>query len=223
MFEDRIGAGRALAEQLREYAGRRDVIVLGLPRGGVPVAAEVAEQLGAPLDIWLVRKLGVPGHSEFAMGAIASGGVVEIDESVVRELRIHSPEILDVVRRESAELARRELAYRRGRAPLQLGGKTLIVVDDGMATGSTMRAVVSALRKHSPAHIIAAAPVASRQACAELERHADACVCVACPESFGAVGRFYGNFAAIGDEAVTECLDRFQRVQDADGTQEGSA
>ena len=222
MFEDRIGGGRALAEELREYAGRRDVVVLGLPRGGVPVAAEVAERLRAPLDIWLVRKLGVPGHPEFAMGAISSGGVVEVDEAVVRELHIHIPAVLEVVRRERAELARRELAYRRGRVPPRLAGKTVIVVDDGMATGSTMHAVVSSLRKHSPARIVAAAPVASRQAFSDLERHADACVCASCPEPFDAVGCFYADFAPTTDEQVVECLDRLDRLDRIAPARKGS-
>ena len=211
MFEDRIDAGGVLAERLWEYAGRHDVLVLGLPRGGVPVAAEVAGRLSAPLDICLVRKLGVPGHEEFAMGAIASGGVVEVDEALVRELHIPLPAVLNVVRSERAELERREFVYRGERAPASVAGKTVIVVDDGMATGATMRAVVSSLRSHSPARIVVAVPVASRQACQDLQRHADVCICVACPEPFRAVGLFYADFAPTSDAEVIACLERCRK------------
>ncbi len=217
MFGDRVEAGRALAERLWEYAGRRDLVVLGLPRGGVPVAAEVAQRLNAPLDIWLVRKLGVPGHPEFAMGAIAGAGVVEIDEALVRELQIAPHAVREVVRSERAELERRERAYRRGQPPPYLEGKTVIVVDDGMATGSTMRAVVTSLRNFKPARIVVAVPVASGEACQDLGAHADECVCVACPDPFRAVGSFYGNFGATSDEEVLESLDRFSHRQPVRG------
>jgi len=210
MFGDRVDAGRVLAERLWEYAGLHDVLVLGLPRGGVPVAAEVAERLSAPLGICLVRKLGVPGHAEFAMGAIASGGVVEVDEALVRKLHIALPAVLNVVRTERAELERREFVYRGDRAPERVTGKTVIVVDDGMATGATMRAVVSSLRGQSPARIVVAVPVASRQACEDMQRHADACICLACPEPFRAVGLFYANFAPTSDSEVIGCLSRMQ-------------
>lgn len=219
IFKDRVEGGRALAERLWEYAGRRDLVVLGLPRGGVPVAAEVAQRLNAPLDIWLVRKLGVPSHSEFAMGAIAGGGVVEIDEALVRELHIAPHAVREVVRSERAELERRERAYRRGKPPPYLEGKTVIVVDDGMATGSTMRAVVTSLRNFKPARIVVAVPVASSEACRDLGMHADECVCVACPDPFRAVGLFYENFGATSDEEVLECLDRFSNRKQADGAQ----
>lgn len=217
IFGDRVEAGRALAERLWEYASRHDLVVLGLPRGGVPVAAEVAQRLNAPLDIWLVRKLGVPGHPEFAMGAIAGGGVVEIDEALVRELQIAPHAVREVVRSERAELERRERAYRRGKPPPYLEGKTVIVVDDGMATGSTMRAAVSSLRNFKPARIVVAVPVASSEAYRDLGGHADECVCVACPDPFRAVGLFYKDFSATSDEEVLECLDRFSHRQHENG------
>jgi putative phosphoribosyl transferase len=209
LFKDRDDAGRALAARLAEHAGRSDVLVLGLPRGGVPVAAQVAALLHAPLDVWLVRKLGVPGHEEYAMGAIASGGIVDLDEDVVRQLGLSTADVQRVLVRESAELERRERLYRHGRALPKIRGKLVIVVDDGLATGSTMRAAVSALRKLEPARIIAAAPVASSQACAELARHADECVCVSTPEPFHAVGAWYHDFRPTSDEEVAAYLERF--------------
>lgn len=206
LFVDRADAGRALAAKLRAYAGRKDVLVLGLPRGGVPVAAVVAATLGAPLDVWLVRKLGVPHNEEFAMGALSSDGIVELDRDLIRELAISQSAILETVQRERAELERRERAYRLGRPVPDLHGRTVIVVDDGLATGSTMRAAVRAVRCHLPAQIIVAVPVASRQACAELAGRADVCVCVAQPEPFGAVGRWYQNFDPTSDEEVLASL-----------------
>ncbi len=208
VFEDRRAAGKALAAKLAGYAGRSDVLVLGLPRGGVPVAAQVAAALDAPLDVLLVRKLGVPGHEEFAMGAIASGGIVDLDEDVVHQLGLTGAQIQGVLRRESLELERRERAYRRDRAPPAIHGKTVIVVDDGLATGSTMRAAVSALRKQQPARIVVAVPVASPEACVELARQADECVCVLRPEPFHAVGLWYHDFTATTDEEVVDWLER---------------
>ncbi len=208
-FSDRIDAGRALARQLLPYAGRSDVIVLGLPRGGVPVAAQVAALLRAPLDVWLVRKLGVPGHEEYAMGAVASGGIVEIDDATVREAGLAESDVQRVLRRETRELERRERAFRRGRPPPAIRGKTVILVDDGLATGWTMRAAVSSLRTLAPAAIVSAVPIASSEACAEIARHVDACVCVATPEPFRAVGVWYEDFTATTDEEVVAYLERF--------------
>ncbi len=210
VFEDRIEAGRALAAQLARYAGRGDVIVLGLPRGGVPVAEQVAQILGAPLDVFLVRKLGVPGHEEHAMGALASGGVTEVDGDLVRTLGISAAAVRATVRREQAELERRERVYRAGRAPVDVRGRTVIVVDDGLATGATMHAAVSALRMAQPARIVVAVPVASVDACSELARHADECVCVSTPEPFRAVGPWYREFDATEDSEVLACLERAQ-------------
>lgn len=207
IFDDRADAGRALAEHLRAYAGRRDVVVVGLPRGGVPVAAVVARALGAPLEVWMVRKLGVPGHSEFAMGAIASGGVVEVDKPVVEMLGITSTAVEQVIQSERVELERRERTYRRDRPALDLASKTLIVVDDGIATGWTMRAVIRSLRDQEPAEVVVATPVASRQACMELEQLADDCVCAHCPMDLYAVGFHYWDFAPTTDEEVVRCLD----------------
>lgn len=205
-FADRRAAGRALATQLDEYARRDDVLVLGLPRGGVPVAAEVAAALQAPLDVWIVRKLGIPGHEECAMGALASDGIVDLDRGLVARLGIDDADVQAVIRRERAELERRTRAYRHGRPALRLDGRRVIVVDDGLATGSTMRAAVRSLRCRLPASIIVAVPVASRDACAEFARRADRCVCVLSPEPFGAVGAWYEDFAPTSDEEVLACL-----------------
>jgi putative phosphoribosyl transferase len=205
-FHDRIEAGRALAARLGEYANRTDVLVLGLPRGGVPVAAQVALALRAPLGVWLVRKLGVPRHEEFAMGAIASGGVVDLNNDVIRQLRLTENQVQTVLRSELIELARREHVYRGDRPAPALGGRTILLVDDGLATGSTMRAAVSSVRKHAPAAVIVAVPVASSQARAELEHVADGCVCVLVPEPFGSVGAWYRDFDATTDAEVVARL-----------------
>lgn len=207
MFRDRIEAGQLLAERLSQYAGRDDVLVLGLPRGGVPVAYEVAQALGAPLDVFVVRKLGVPGHEELAMGAIASGGVRVLNEDVVRVLQIDDEVIEYVAEEESAELRRREQLYRRDRPPLEVGGKTVIVVDDGLATGSTMRAAVSALKQGKPAQVIVAVPVAPPSTCAELGKMVDEVVCVQTPELFHAIGLWYENFTQTSDREVRDLLD----------------
>jgi predicted phosphoribosyltransferase len=206
LFPDRAEAGNALAQKLSRYGGRPDVVVLGLPRGGVPVAAEVARSLGAPLDVWLVRKLGVPHEEEFAMGAIASGGIIDLDHALIRQLRIPARAVRHVLERELHELERRETAYRGHRAALDLRDRIVIVVDDGLATGSTMRAAVSAVRHHRPAFVVAAAPVASKEACADLALHADHCVCVVCLDPFRAVGTWYEDFSATTDEEVIACL-----------------
>ena len=206
MFPDRAEAGRLLGLKLSKYAGRDDVIVLGLPRGGVPVAYEVAQALRVPLDVFIVRKLGVPGWQELAMGAIASGGIRVVNEEVVRRLP-HAQQLLDAAAaRETAEMERREREYRDGRPPLQLRGCTVILVDDGLATGSTMRAAVQALRRRDVAKIVVAVPVGSPETCAELDEEADEIVCAVTPESFYAVGQFYEDFLQTSDEEVRELL-----------------
>jgi putative phosphoribosyl transferase len=205
-FRDRGDAGRALVDLLSEYAGREDVLVLGLPRGGVPVAAEVARGLGAPLDVFLVRKLGVPGHDELAMGAIASGGVRVINREVVHAAGVSREQMEQAAAREAVELARRAALYRGDRAPPDFSAKTVILVDDGLATGSTMRAAVEALKEQRAGEIVVAVPVAARQTCEELSRHVDAIVCARTPDPFYAVGLWYDDFAQTSDDEVRELL-----------------
>lgn len=215
-FRDRTEAGQALAAMLGEYAGRDDVLVLALPRGGVPVAYEVAQALAAPLDVFLVRKLGAPGHEELAMGAIASGGVVVMNDEVVKAMRVEADDILDAIAAERRELARREEAYRDGRPPADVRGKTVILIDDGLATGSTMRAAVTALRRQDPARIVVAVPIGAASTCAELARIADDCLCVFTPEPFRAVGLWYEDFSQTQDDEVAELLARARAGPDAD-------
>jgi predicted phosphoribosyltransferase len=205
-FRDRADGGRALGARLDHLGGRPDVIVLGLPRGGVPVAAEVARALGAPLDALLVRKLGVPRHPELAMGAIAAGGVRVLNRSVIDTLAIGPEAVDEVAAREGAELARGEEAYRPGRPPLDVAGRVVVVVDDGLATGSTMRAAVSALRALSPARIVVAVPVGARETCEELAVEADEVVCVRAPASFRAVGEWYDDFSQTTDDDIRALL-----------------
>jgi putative phosphoribosyl transferase len=207
-FADRRKAGRVLSGKLTPYAGRDDVIVLGLPRGGVPVAFEAAQALNSPLDIFLVRKLGAPGHKELAMGAIASGGVVVVNDEVVRALKISPDTVRAEVESEREELMRREAIYRGDRRPLDVRGKIVILIDDGLATGSTMRAAVTALRKKEPARIVVAVPVGAASTCAELQTIADECVCAIAPENFRAVGLWYDDFAQTGDDEVCDLLTR---------------
>jgi putative phosphoribosyl transferase len=207
-FRHRVEAGRLLADKLGAYAGRDDVLILALPRGGVPVGFEVARQLKAPLDVLIVRKLGVPGHEELAMGAITIGGVEYREESVIASLHIPPASIAEVVRRERAELARREHAYRGDRPFPQLAGRTVIVVDDGIATGSTMRAAVRALQTKRPAAIIVASPVASESAILALQSEVDAVVTLLIPEDFFAIGQFYDDFSQTTDEEVKALLAR---------------
>jgi putative phosphoribosyl transferase len=207
-FHDRAEAGRMLADELSRYAGRDDVIVLALPRGGVPVAYEVARALGAPLDVFVVRKLGVPGHEEHAMGAIASGGVLLLDRDVVRALGISEEALRQVVERELRELERREQAYRAGRPPLDVKGKTVILVDDGLATGASMRAAAIAVRRLEPKAVVVAVPVASRQTCDEFRAEVDDVVCGITPEPFRAVGLWYEDFSQTTDDEVRDLLAR---------------
>ena len=205
-YRDRAEAGRDLAELLRDYAGREDVVVLGLPRGGVPVAAEVARALAAPLDVFMVRKLGVPGHEELAMGAIASGGVRVLNADVVEALKIPDSAIDRAAAREARELERRERAFRGERPAPQLRGKAVILVDDGLATGATMRAAVAALREMHPARIVVAVPVGAPQACEEFRGEADEVVCALTPSHFQAVGLWYENFGQTTDAEVQAAL-----------------
>jgi len=207
-FHDRADAGRRLAEHLGEYAGRNDVLVLALPRGGVPVAYEVARALHAPLDVFLVRKLGVPGQEELAMGAIASGGLRVLNESVVHALDIPEDVIDAVAREEMQELRRREEAYRDGRPFPSLRGRTIILIDDGLATGATMRAAVEALRQRQPSRIVVAVPVAAGATCDEFMGIADDVVCAETPDPFHAVGLWYDDFSQTSDEEVHDLLAR---------------
>ena len=189
-----------------KYADRDDVLVLALPRGGVPVGFEVAQALRAPLDVFIVRKLGVPGHDELAMGAIATGGVRVLNDDVVISLELE-PDVIDAVAaREGKELARRERLYRGARPAPDVHGRTVILVDDGLATGSTMRAAVAALRKQTPARIVVAVPVAAPETCEEFKAEVDEVVCAATPRMFNGVGRWYENFSQTTDEEVHELL-----------------
>jgi predicted phosphoribosyltransferase len=205
-YRDRRDAGAELTGRLAAYAGRPDVLVLGLPRGGVPVAFEVARGLRLPLDVYLVRKLGVPGHEELAMGAIASGGVEVVNRDVVERLEIPLHAVATVAARELRELVRRERAYRGDRPPPQIRDKTVILIDDGLATGSTMRAAVQAVRAQWPLIIVVAVPVAAPSTCAEIARDVDEMVCPLTPPDFYAVGMWYDDFAPISDEQVRSLL-----------------
>jgi len=208
LYRDRHDAGRRLAEKLQHYAGRPDLLVLALPRGGVPVGFEVAQALGAPLDIFLVRKLGVPGHEELAMGAIASGGVRVVNEDVVRRLGVPDIWLEEAADREARELARREEAYRDGRPAPDASGKTVVLVDDGLATGSTMRAAVAALRRLGPARVVVAVPLGAAETCAEFRDEADEVICAEEPEPFYAVGSWYDDFTQTTDDEVRDLLVR---------------
>lgn len=213
-FADRREAGIELAARLVAYRGQPDVVVLALPRGGVPVAFEIAEALDVPLDIFLVRKLGMPGHSEFAIGAIASGGVRVLSDDVIRWHGIPPHQIETIARQELGELERRERAYRQGRALTDLRGRTVILVDDGLATGSTMRAAVLAVRRHEPSRVVVAVPVGAPETCAELAALADEVVCARTPKPFSAVGLWYRDFSQTTDEEVQTLLrDHAQHVQ----------
>lgn len=207
-FRDRREAGQMLARRLRAYAGRRDVLVLGIPRGGVPVAYEVATELNVPLDVFVLRKLGVPGHEELAFGAIASGGARVLDREITEVLEISEPEIERITTSEHNELRRRELAYRGGRPPVNIKGLTVIVVDDGIATGSSLRAGIKALRQLKPAKIVIGAPVAPLTTFNRLKLEVEELVCVEVPESFYAIGQFYEDFSQVTDREVVDLLKK---------------
>jgi putative phosphoribosyl transferase len=207
-YADRVEAGRFLAERLEEYRNLPNVIVLALPRGGVPVAAEIAAALHAPLDVFLVRKLGMPGHEEFAIGAIASGGVRVLNDQAASMARVTDRIVDQVTKTELEELKRREKLYRGDAPPPDFTRKICILVDDGLATGSTMRAAVAGLKQHGPERIVVAVPVASVEACQLLAREADDVVCGATPEPFYAVGQWYRTFGQTSDEEVQELLQR---------------
>jgi len=206
IFQDRTDAGRQLAEQLLSYAGRDDVIVLGLPRGGVPVAFEVAQRLGARLDVFVVRKLGMPGHEELAMGAIASGGVRVLNEDVLYVIPDAQAMVEMVTAIEREELERRERNYRNDRTPPDLKGRIVILVDDGLATGATMRAAVAALRQQGAAKIIVAVPVGAPSTCQDLKSAADEVICLRSPIGFIGVGQYYSDFSQTTDEEVRDLL-----------------
>ena len=208
VFRDRREAGRVLAGKLMSYAGRSDVLVLALPRGGVPVAFEVARALHAPLDLFLVRKLGLPGHEELAIGAIASGGVRVLNQDVVQPMHISDDVIDSVTALEQQELERRERIYRGNRPMPDVSGRTIILIDDGLATGSTMRAAIEALRQKGPARIVAAVPVGATETCAEFKDEADEAICAQTPEPFYAVGLWYRDFSQTTDEEVRDLLQQ---------------
>ena len=210
LFRDRSESGRQLAERLDAYGHREDAVVLGLARGGVPVAAEVARTLALPLDVFLVRKLGVPGQEELAMGAIASGGARVMNKQVVDALALDRAVIEATVAREREELERREREYRDGRPATDVSGRLGILVDDGLATGASMRAAIQALKQRRAAGIVVAVPIAPPQTCSELEHEADAVVCVRTPEPFHAVGLWYQDFPQVSDEEVRQLLAQAQ-------------
>jgi predicted phosphoribosyltransferase len=206
MFTDRRDAGSKLADRLGQYAGRDDVVVLGLPRGGVPVAAEVASALGTKLDVFVVRKLGVPGHEELAMGAVASGGTRVLNDEVLAQAEVSTAALERVTEDEQAEVARRDESYRAGREPVPLAGCTAIVVDDGLATGATMRAALAAVRATGPARTVAAVPVAPAVVLQTLQADADEVVFVQAPQLFLSVGQHYRDFAPTTDDDVRALL-----------------
>ncbi|MEB3830896.1 phosphoribosyltransferase [Phormidium sp. CCY1219] len=215
LFRDRMHAGQVLARKLRQYANRSDVLVLGLPRGGVPVAYEVAREIDAPLDVFLVRKLGVPHHRELAMGAIASGGVRVLNEDVVNSLRVKQKAIDRVAAEEDKELKRREQAYRGNLPPLDLRDRTVILVDDGLATGASMHVAAIAARQQHPAKLIAAVPVGAPETCDRFRMEVDEIICAETPDPFLAVGVWYDNFSQTTDAEVRKLLDRASHQQPA--------
>lgn len=214
IFENREEAGKALAKKLQAFTDQPDAVVLGLPRGGVPVAYEVAIYLGLPLDVFVVRKLGVPWQPELAFGAIASGNIRVLNEEIVRSCRLTEQEIESVARAEQIELVRREHAYRDSRPPLELTGKTVILVDDGLATGATMRAALQSVRSRHPAQIVVGVPVGSVQTCRDLDQLSDVmCVCATTPEPFYGVGMWYRDFSQTTDAEVRDLLARAERIE----------
>ncbi len=220
VFENREDAGRRVAAQLAGYAGRADVLVLGIPRGGVPVAFEVARALDAPLDVFLSRKLGVPGQEELAFGAVAGGNVRVLDEELISELSISGAQIEEITLRVRAELERRERLYRDGRSAPDVDGKTVVLVDDGIATGSSMLAAIKTLRHMRPARLVLAVPVAPASTCRRLREQVDELVCVHMPELFYAIGQFYEDFSQVADEEVVELLRRAAQERAASHKQE---
>lgn len=216
IFKDRTDAGAFLAKKLIEYQNRNDVVVLALPRGGVPVAYQVATALKAPLDVFVVRKLGVPYFEEYAMGAIASGGIRVLNEEVISSLNIPVDLVDEITAEELAELERRERLYRGTRPPLDISGQTVIIVDDGLATGSTMRAAVKALRKKGPEKIVVAVPVGARETCDSFEKEVDTvAVCAITPEPFKAVGLWYRDFSQTTDAEVQQLLRKARDIKAA--------
>lgn len=205
-FADRSEAGRLLAVRLSGLKLPANVVILALPRGGLPVGSEIAKKLGAPLDVVVVRKLGVPWQPELAMGAIASGLTQTLDQDLVRELNISHEEIDSVIDREKSELERREGLYRKGRPALDLRGRTVVLVDDGLATGSTMLVAARYARSHAPERILVAVPVAAVQACRRLQEEVDDCICLASPQPFAAVGEWYTDFSQVDDSEVQHLL-----------------
>jgi len=217
IFRDRTHAGRELAIKLKHYANQPGVLVLALPRGGVVVASEAARALNAQLDVFLVRKLGVPGQWELALGAIASGGIRVLNEEVLQVLPVSDEVIENIAAAEQRELERREQAYRGGRPAPEVRGRTVILVDDGIATGSTMLAAVRALRQQQPERVVVATPVAPASACEELALEADEVVCLACPEPFYAISQWYEDFAQTSDDEVRELLERASSTRGSGG------
>jgi predicted phosphoribosyltransferase len=212
-FADRAEAGKRLAEALAGYAGRTDVLVLALPRGGVPVAYEVARTLAVPMDLWLVRKLGVPGQEELAMGAIAGNDTRVLNQDIINVLNIDRTTIEGVIVKEQSELERRNLLYRQGRPSPAVEGKTIIIIDDGLATGATMRAAIASLRQAGAARIIAAVPVGAASTCGKIEQEADELVCLHTPEPFYGVGQWYNDFSQTPDESVLALLESVAKSQ----------
>lgn len=223
LFSDRQDAGRKLAERLADYEGREDTLILALPRGGLPVALEVAKKLRAELDILIVRKLGVPGHEELAMGAIASGGVRYLNEHLVASLGIPEHRIERTTADEQAELKRRERLYRGDRPPVEVRGRTVILIDDGLATGATVRAGIAALKELEPARLIVAVPTAPKETCESLKNDVDEVICLATPAPFMAVGQSYRHFPQTSDEEVKLILDEAATIKEADRTDSARA
>jgi predicted phosphoribosyltransferase len=213
LFSNRIDAGQKLAERLSGYFGHKDLLVLALPRGGVPVAFEVARKLGAQLDVFIVRKLGVPGHEELAMGAIASGGIRVLNMDVVRSLRISDDTIATVAAAEQVELERREQTYRKGKPEPHIAGRTVILIDDGLATGATMSAAVKAVRTQKPAHLIVAVPTAAKDTCEIFADEVDETICLTTPEPFYGVGAWYADFSQTSDNEVCNLLEKAAKME----------
>ena len=216
VFPDRSAAGRMLSARLVQFANEKPLLVLALPRGGVPVAFEVAMALHAPLDVFLVRKLGFPGQEELAIGAIATGGARLLNAAIIRSLHLPPEQVEAITERETKELERREHLYRGDRAPLNIDGHTVILVDDGIATGSSMRVAVTALRQKNPRKLIVAIPVAPSSICKQMQHEADAVVCLSTPPDFYAVGEWYREFSQITDATVCDLLDRSRNPRSTD-------